>query len=297
MTRPWASSWPRNTPRQPGITTHLPTSRRSSPGWSWSVRASPRHRPGGRGCPSRYCGTARATCWPAWHDAKPDPESASLYGPASAVSGTSSPVVGSPEHHAVRHALAGDGGDAAHGAGQPAIVELQGPGQVRAWPAVGAVPFGGQGGQLPDGVDVAWPAVPQLVAAVVLAQHGVSPPPQLGQPRVVGVVVQAYPGGSGRSTGSDGFQGGGDCPGEFLEASDEVQAVADTSAIEPLADQRDLAAKISHLRGQGSETLPQSMRGRVGPRAGHGPPRPYSRFPSSRGGACGSDQSSPGRPS
>ena len=26
----------------------------------------------GRGCPSRYCGTATATCWPAWHGVKPD---------------------------------------------------------------------------------------------------------------------------------------------------------------------------------------------------------------------------------
>ena len=50
----------------------------------------------------------------------------------SAVSGTGSPVAGAAEHHAVRHALAGDAGDAAHGAGQPAVVELQGPGQVGA---------------------------------------------------------------------------------------------------------------------------------------------------------------------
>jgi hypothetical protein len=76
----------------------------------------------------------------------------------------------------------------------------------------------------------------------VLAQHGVGPPPQLSQPRVVGVVVQADPGGSGRSTGSDGVQGGGDCPGEFLEASDEVHIITNPGAVEPLADQRDLAA-------------------------------------------------------
>jgi O-methyltransferase involved in polyketide biosynthesis len=99
--------------------------------------------------------------------------------PTSAVSGTSSPVAGSPEHHAVRHALAGNSANAAHGAGQPAIVEFEGSRQVGTPAAVGAVPFGGQGGQLPDGVDVAGPAVPQFVAAIVLAQHGVSPPPQL----------------------------------------------------------------------------------------------------------------------
>ncbi len=60
----------------------------------------------------------------------------------------------------MRHACAGDAGDAAHGAGQPPVVELQGPGQVGASPAVGAVPFGGQGGQFPDGMDVAGPAAP-----------------------------------------------------------------------------------------------------------------------------------------
>jgi hypothetical protein len=89
----------------------------------------------------------------------------------------------------------------------------------------------------------------------VLAQHDVNPPPQLSQPRAVGVVVQADPGGSGRSTGSDGGQGGGDCSGEFLEASGEVHIIADPGSVEPLADQRNLAAEISHLRGQGSEAL------------------------------------------
>ena len=61
-----------------------------------------------------------------------------------AVSDAGSPVAGVAEHHAVRHAFAGDGGDAAHGAGQPPIVELQGPGQVRPCPAVGVVPCCGQ---------------------------------------------------------------------------------------------------------------------------------------------------------
>src|SRR6516164_11674234 len=89
----------------------------------------------------------------------------------SAVSGTSSPITGAAEQHALRHALAGDAGDAPHGAGQPAVMELQGPRQVGACAAVGAVPLGGQGGQFPDGVDVAGPAGQELVAAVVLAEH------------------------------------------------------------------------------------------------------------------------------
>jgi Domain of unknown function (DUF397) len=62
-----------------------------------------------------------------------------------AVPGTSNPVTGAAEHRALRQAVASDVGDAAHGAGQPSVVELQGPGQVGACPAVGAVPFGGQG--------------------------------------------------------------------------------------------------------------------------------------------------------
>ena len=53
MTSPWASSWPRSTPRRPGTTTRPPTWSRSSPGWNWWARASPRRRPGGPGCPSR----------------------------------------------------------------------------------------------------------------------------------------------------------------------------------------------------------------------------------------------------
>ena len=69
-TRAWASSWPRSTPRRPGTTTPSPTSPRSSPGWNWSARASPRPRHGGRGCPSPCCGTATATCWPAWRSVK-----------------------------------------------------------------------------------------------------------------------------------------------------------------------------------------------------------------------------------
>ena len=72
---------------------------------------------------------------------------------------------GTAEHDALRYAGTGDVGDAAHGAGEPAVVELQGAGQVGPLAAVGVVPGGGQGGQFPDGVDVAGPAVPQLIAA------------------------------------------------------------------------------------------------------------------------------------
>ncbi len=45
--------------------------------WSWWARASLRRRHGGRGCRSRCCDTATATCWPAWHGAKPDLQRAS----------------------------------------------------------------------------------------------------------------------------------------------------------------------------------------------------------------------------
>ena len=41
-------------------------------------RASPRRRPGGRGCPCRSCDTATAICWPAWHGVKRDLQCVSL---------------------------------------------------------------------------------------------------------------------------------------------------------------------------------------------------------------------------
>ena len=47
-------------------------------------------------------------------------------------------------HGAFRDACAGDFGDATHGAGEPAVVELQGTAQVGARAAVGVVPSGGQ---------------------------------------------------------------------------------------------------------------------------------------------------------
>ena len=47
--------------------------------------------------------------------------------------------------------------------------------------AVGAVPLGGQGGQFPDGVDMTGPAVSELVATVVLAEHGVGPETQVNR--------------------------------------------------------------------------------------------------------------------
>ena len=75
----------------------------------------------------------------------------------------------------------------------------------------------GTAGQFPDGVDVGGPAVPELVAAVVLAEHGVGPLPQVGQPRVVGVGVQADPvRGSGPARGG-GVERVGDGLGQVLE--------------------------------------------------------------------------------
>jgi hypothetical protein len=154
-----------------------------------------------------------------------------------AVSGASNPVAGAAEHDAVRHACAGDGGDAAHGAGQPPVVELQGPGQVGACAAVGAVPLGGQGGQFPDGVDVAGPAVPQLIAAVVLAEDGVGPPPQVGQPRVVGVAVQANPVRSTWPVRGRGVERLGDRLRQVLEPGGQVQIATEPGLVEPGTEQ------------------------------------------------------------
>ncbi len=68
-------------------------------------------------------------------------------------------------------------------------------GSGRGVPAVGVVPGGGQGGQFPDGVDVVGPAVPELVAGVVLAQDAVGPVLQAGELGQVRLAVQADPGG------------------------------------------------------------------------------------------------------
>ena len=109
---------------------------------------------------------------------------------------------GRPARDAFRHACPGDVGDAAHGAGEPAVVELQGAGQVGALAAVGVVPGGGHGRQFPDGVDVAGPALPHLVAAVVPAEHGIGPLPQLGQLRPMRLPVQADPVRGGGTAGA-----------------------------------------------------------------------------------------------
>ena len=114
-------------------------------------------------------------------------------------------------HGAFRHAGPGDVGDAAHGAGEPAVVELQGAGQAGALAAVGVVPCGGQGGQLPDGVDVAGPALPQLIAAVVPAEHGIGPLPQLGQLRPMRLPVQADLVRGGGTAGRGRVKCAGDC--------------------------------------------------------------------------------------
>ena len=72
--------------------------------------------------------------------------------------------------------------------------------EIRACSAVGAVPFGGQGGQFPDGVRVVWPAGGELVTAVFAAQDGVNPLPEFGKlPGVFGG-DEADPAGGGRAT-------------------------------------------------------------------------------------------------
>ena len=73
----------------------------------------------------------------------------------------------------------------------------------------------------------------QLVAAVVLAEHGVGPPPQVGQPRVVGVAVQADPvRGSGPARGG-GVERVGDGLGQVLEPGGQVQVGAEPGLVEP----------------------------------------------------------------
>jgi hypothetical protein len=116
-------------------------------------------------------------------------------------------------------------------------------------------------------VDVAGPAVGELVAAVLLAEHGVGPPQQVGQLSVVDVAVQADPIRRGGSARGSSVEGVGDSPGEFLEPGGEVQVGVEPGLVEPFVEGADLTAQVSDLGGQGGQALAQSA-GARGPRAG-----------------------------
>jgi hypothetical protein len=81
----------------------------------------------------------------------------------------------------------------------------------------------------------------------VLAEHGVGPLPQLGQPRVVRVAVQADPERSGGPARGGRLQGVGDGLGQVLELGGQVQAGADPGLVEPFVDVADLAAQVRDL--------------------------------------------------
>jgi len=135
------------------------------------------------------------------------------------------------------------------------------------------MPFGGQGGQFPDGVAVARPAAPKLVAAVLPTEHSIDPLPQLGELRRIRLAVQADPERSSRATGCGGVQRAGDRLGEFLEAAGEIQIAAEPGAVEAFADQRYLPAQGGNLYGQRGQALTERLHGRLSLRAGHHPPR------------------------
>jgi hypothetical protein len=67
--------------------------------------------------------------------------------------------------------------------------------------------------------------------------------PQLGQLGQVCLPVQAEPGGGGGPAWRGGVQRVRDAPREVLETRDEVQVAAQSGAIEPLIDLRDLTAQ------------------------------------------------------
>jgi hypothetical protein len=95
------------------------------------------------------------------------------------------------------------------------------------------VPLGGQGRQFPDRVDVAGPAVGKLIAAIVLAEHGVGPPPQVSQPRMVSVAIQADPERSGRPARGGCLQRVSNGLGQILEPGGQVQVGAKPCLVEP----------------------------------------------------------------
>jgi hypothetical protein len=105
----------------------------------------------------------------------------------------------------------------------------------------------------------------------VLAKHGIGPPPQIRQPRVIGVAVQADPGRGSRSARGGGVERIGDGLGQVLEPGNQVQIGAEPSPIEPGVDDADLAAQVRELRSQGGQALGQSAgRGFGGRSRGHG---------------------------
>jgi len=57
----------------------------------------------------------------------------------------------------------------------------------------------------------------------MLAQHGISPAPQLGEMRIEDLPVQAKPGRGCGSTGRGGVQRVGSDLGEFLDTGGEIQ--------------------------------------------------------------------------
>jgi hypothetical protein len=68
--------------------------------------------------------------------------------------------------------------------------------------------------------------------------------PQLGQLGQLCLVVQAEPAGGGGPARRGGVQRVPDAPREFLATHDEVQVAAQSGAIEPLIDLRDLTAQV-----------------------------------------------------
>ena len=109
----------------------------------------------------------------------------------------------------------------------------------------------------------------ELVAAVVLAEHGLGPPPQVGQPGGVGVAVQADPVRGGGAARGSGVERVGDGLGQLLEPGGQVQVGVEPGLVEPGVDGVDLAAQGGDLHGQGSQALAQSA-GRGLSRRGRG---------------------------
>jgi hypothetical protein len=67
----------------------------------------------------------------------------------------------------------------------------------------------------------------------VLAERGIGPPLQVGQPGGVGVAVQADPVRGGGSARGGGVERVGDGLGQFLEPSSQVQVGAEPGLVEP----------------------------------------------------------------
>ena len=115
-----------------------------------------------------------------------------------------------------------------------------------------------------------WTSSPGARNRISAAAARFGPVPQLGELGQVSLAVQAD------EEGAAGARGASASVAATIRRvprnADEVQVAAQAGAVEPLIDLRDLTAQVRYLRGQGGETLTESLRAGFSGRAADRPP-------------------------